>query len=796
MFLARRARGERVDAAEFAREHAHLGPELSTALAALLVLDHAAIDRRASPDTPIPDRIGPYRIVREIGRGGMGVVLEALEEKLGRRVALKVLPAELLSNAPARARFRREAEVAARLDHSGIATIYGAGVESDHPWIAMRYVEGVTLARAIAEARERHASGVRLSRSNESGTAAALTIAACLAKVARALHSAHAQGIVHRDVKPSNIIVGADDSPVLVDFGLAFAEDPSLHTLTRTGETAGTPAYLAPESVSGELARPDVQSDVYALGVTLYECLTLRRPFDGPTPAALYHAVLSGRPVEVRALNPAVPRDLAVVTATAMERDRSRRYRSAAALADDLEACVARRPIAARPVPLHGRALRWIRREPRQALLVGLLSAATIALAVFGGSLLATREIVRAAERLTSADDYEKHLQQGYADLAANWLDDAEKDFEHALVLQPGSAEAIAGRVFVRLKRGLDGEASILLADAPSTPAFDSLRELVAGRIPEAEQSPEWFATAPAVEMFIDGMRLMNQKDRSPRDDRQRLARLALSRFEEAVKRSKTSRMLFQIQRAQAAVATGDEDALRSAAAALVVLWPDHERALYNAGMALEHIDPPAAILLLRRAVELDPAWDAPNQALGNVLCFAKDYDGAARSLRRAIALDPNDADAYNSLGLVMGEWNCPEEARCAYIAALAIRPMFETWANLGLLDADSGDLAAAELELRAALEFAPRDILLRTTLARVLEEKGNRREALAQAETAVGNDPRDASAWALLSRLHQELGDSSSSARAAEMGLEIAPRDADLARQLSAARAAADARR
>ncbi len=381
LFLARRQRGEAVDTKAFAALHPSLAPELESALDALIALERATVE--TDPE-PLPEHIGPFRVIRELGRGGMGVVLEAVEEPLNRRVALKVLPPELLSSPSARARFRREAELAARLDHSGIATIYGAGVENDRPWIAMRYVEGRTLARAIADtrrdARAGGASCVRLASTGARGREAALLVASLLSKVARALHSAHEQGVLHRDIKPSNIIVAPDGSPVLLDFGLAIAEVSDGRSLTSTGEAPGTPAYLTTESVSGELPRPDVQSDVYALGVTLYECLALRRPFDAPTPAALYHAILTGAPAGVRVLNTSVSRDLAVVTATAMERDRGRRYRSASALADDLEACVAGRPIAARPVPLYGRVLRWARREPRLALAI----AAAIVIAIGG----------------------------------------------------------------------------------------------------------------------------------------------------------------------------------------------------------------------------------------------------------------------------------------------------------------------------------------------------------------------------------------------------------------------------
>ncbi len=429
IFLARRRSGENIDPSTFAAHYPHFDPELSAALAALLALDRArtlgGID-----EIDLPARIGPYRIVREIGRGGMGVVLEAIEEPLGRRVALKILPAQLLDSTQARARFRREAELAARLDHSGIATIFGTGVEADRPWIAMRFVEGLTLARTIADARDGHASCARLPRTRTSGTDAVDAVVECIAKVARALQAAHEQGVVHRDVKPSNIIVGADGNPVLLDFGLAIPEVSEGQTLTRTGDTAGTPAYIAPEIVGGERARPDAQSDIYALGVSLYECLTLRRPFDAPTPAALYHAVLSDQPSDVRALNHAVGRDLAVVVATSIERDPKRRYATAAALAADLERYLRREPVLARPPSAAYRLRKFAQRNKvgvgAGVLIVLLLVTGLIASIVARNHALALKERAETAESAANQRARELALEldskREMLELQSSWL--------------------------------------------------------------------------------------------------------------------------------------------------------------------------------------------------------------------------------------------------------------------------------------------------------------------------------------------------------------------------------------
>jgi serine/threonine protein kinase/WD40 repeat protein len=351
-----------------------------------------AIERefaRLNEATPRPEptrRIAHYEVVRTLGSGGQGVVLLAEDTRLGRRVALKVLAPHLDFVSTERlVRFRREAEILSQLDHPGICPVYEADTDNGVPYLAMRYVEGRTLAAIVRERRE----AGRLPKTR----AELHEIVRWIEAAARAVHEAHEHGIVHRDIKPGNLMI-TEGQPVLLDFGLARAESGGEAAITRSGDVLGTLAYMAPELLGKRDA--DRRADVYALGVTLYESIAHALPFAGETPTALWRAIVNGEATLPRSHNPAIPADLAAVIATAIARSPAHRYASAAELADDLARVRRREPIRARRLPLRVRALRWVQRHPTMSVALGAGLVLIVGLAI-------SLERVRANERAASA---------------------------------------------------------------------------------------------------------------------------------------------------------------------------------------------------------------------------------------------------------------------------------------------------------------------------------------------------------------------------------------------------------
>ena len=355
------------------------------------------------------ESIGPYRILDELGRGGQAVVYLAEHRELHRRVALKVLHATVFDDGSGKrlTRFRREAEVAARLDHPDICCVFEAGESDGLAWIAMRYVQGETLAQKIADSRGKSAPSTRvvaLPDSSGSGQAPPPTSStkpgapsgvpargelfravALIERVARALHTAHEQGLIHRDIKPGNIMVTGDGNPVLLDFGMASDEDSQELSLTQPGDLMGTPYYMSPEQLLAKRIPLDRRTDIYSLGVTLYECVTLRRAFDAPTRGDLYQRIIAQASPDPRRINRDIPADLKVVIEAAIDRDRSRRYRTALDFAEDLRRIRAHEPIQARPIGSLLRSRRWMQRHPA---ITAVLAVVTVALAITSWLLL------------------------------------------------------------------------------------------------------------------------------------------------------------------------------------------------------------------------------------------------------------------------------------------------------------------------------------------------------------------------------------------------------------------------
>jgi serine/threonine protein kinase len=334
--------------------------------------------------------LGDYRIVREIGRGGMGVVYLAEQVSLRRSVALKVLPAHLTLQPAAIERFQREASTAARLRYRSIVEIYAIGEEGGAHFFAMEFIEGTPLDRVIERMRKEslerldgktvgfavsaaaHRKEIEIPASLEEPPPTAApssawnktyieTTCRLIAQVADALEYAHRGGVIHRDVKPSNVLVREDGTPVLTDFGLAREE--GLPSVTLTGEFAGTPHYVSPEQAMARRLAVDHRTDVFSLGVTLYELLTLRRPFEGKSSQEVLAKIIAKEPPNPKRWNPVLPRDLVTIVLKSIEKDPDHRYATAAAFAADLRAFLALQPIAARPASAATKTLKFVRRH-------------------------------------------------------------------------------------------------------------------------------------------------------------------------------------------------------------------------------------------------------------------------------------------------------------------------------------------------------------------------------------------------------------------------------------------------
>ena len=430
--LAVRFRREGGDSQAFLTEH----PELADLLEPMIrPLDPAADSIAATTDgTQLPpvlpaiglrpgDRVDAYCIESILGRGGMGTVLLAAEPALDRHVAIKfcIGPTGVLHER-AQLRFRREARVLAAIDHPGVVRVLANGTCRDVPYYVMEYVEGPSLRDLLERLRQAGAqqassgmwrsalAGVMPTGSVPTPAVAedyAHIVAELGAQIAAALAAAHAAGIVHRDVKPGNVLLRPDGRAVLVDFGIARVEGGI--DMTLTGDLPGTPQYMSPEQAQGGAV--DHRCDVFSLGALLYEALTLRRPFEEDTPIAELARLHADEPIDPRRGNAEVPAELAAIVLHAMEKKPAGRYQTAAAMLRDLQAFLAGDAVSVRPPSRSKRAWRWLRRNPWRGGAVALAGASLLAVGI--STAVFTNQVVAEAARTRKALDEVQRLTIG-----------------------------------------------------------------------------------------------------------------------------------------------------------------------------------------------------------------------------------------------------------------------------------------------------------------------------------------------------------------------------------------------
>ncbi len=672
----------------------------------------------AAPHAGDEETIGSYRPLRELGRGGQGVVYVAEDVRLRRQVALKVLDGLGPGSEKLLARFRREAEVAARLDHPGICAVLDAGTDGGRAWIAMQLVPGDSLAKRFADSRARIADGATPAPPFPPRTREHVDrVAALFERAARALHAAHEAGIVHRDVKPGNLALHEEERPVWLDFGLARDDSGEDAQLTHTGDVFGTPAYMSPEQLRGQ-ARLDRRTDVYSLGATLFEALALRTPFQAPTREGLYRAILEDDAPDVRRFAENVPRDLAVVVASCLEKDRDRRYQTAEDLAEDLRRFVAREPIRARPAGLGLRASRWIQRNTLVAALTAGLLLALLAGLIVTSTLLSRSERARIdlaeaeAEAAAQLDDVlagqttrrerrvQAELEAGFQASMGARATDARAHFEAVLAEAPGHVEAIVGRAWCELPDATAALAALdrfgpAAGDAPDVRWMRAFVLEVAGRDDEARAL---FATVGERESdlrtYLRGLRTVRVfgPDVTPEE-----LRAGLELFRRATQLARRPQFHYYHSWLMAAAYLEEREEMDTAAELLAYHWPDtpamHEAIAQfyvgvdsgRARLAMERqleLDPSAlpccglAHLALRdgdtatarawydRGIELDPGFAPIRYLRAELLRTQDEGDAARRDLLEAVRLDPSFSPAWSALTEVHRNLDDPEALR------------------------------------------------------------------------------------------------------------------------------------
>ncbi|MBI3726521.1 tetratricopeptide repeat protein [bacterium] len=776
--------------------------------------------------------LGRYLILSEIGRGGMGVVSRAWDERLRRVVALKTIVGDA-ADVGLVERFQREAEAVARLKHPNIVSVHEVFDADGKHCLAMDFIDGTTLERALAHGKE----GERFSLDR------ALEI---VRSVARAVHHAHEQGVIHRDLKPQNIMLDGRGRAFVLDFGLASIRD-GRPRVTKTGSVLGTPAYMPPEQASGG-GVVDERSDVYSLGATLYHVLTGRPPFDG-TEINVLTALFTKDPEPPSRLSRRVTADLETICLKCLEKDPRNRYASAALLADDLERYLKGDSIAARPIGRAEKARRWAKRN---RLLVAALSLLVLVVppAIVYPIVVAGRDEKRRQEedaaKQAAVEKRHARLEAILASASAPGDDLTDRRYDELL---RDLLEVKDGETPARLAKALDDVTAALreatrsfyLRAKEPTPdearagerTLDGLEDAVSRDFDLArDRDPRSAALLAAAGKRLEDRAalvlpltlregspsqetlLADHQERMVSPGKLRIARLACDalgrmRAREGVLGSLGSYLLVERDGARAAYAgealieIGGKEAV-----SLLVLgrrrfseygsfwlrtrrvlrrtsidmsWPAKTAAeLRDRGLARDESgDARGAYEDLTRAIELDPRLADAFRDRANVLFQLREVDRALADFERAIELDPREPRNWSDRGLVRESKGDPEGALADYTKALEVDPRaFFARTNRGALLARTGEVDAALADIERGLALSPRVSHAWSVSAFAWLTKGKPEKALEAAARAVQLDPEDAEAWTNRGAARFQTGDRSGAIADFTKAIDLDPRE------------------
>jgi serine/threonine-protein kinase len=671
-------------------------------------------------DTPLPQVPG-YEVEAVLGRGGMGVVYRARHVRLNRTVALKMLLAGAYAGPRDLARFLREAEAEAGLRHPHIVQVHDVGEHDGRPYFTMEFVEGGSLAQ-------------KLRGAPQPGRQAA----ALVATLAGAIQVAHQGGVVHRDLKPGNVLLAADGTPKISDFGLARRLEGGAG-LTQSGVPMGTPSYMAPEQARGQTRGVGPAVDVYALGAILYELLTGRPPFRGETPAETVLQVINQDPAPPSRLNARVPRDLETICLKCLHKDPQRRYPTAAALAGDLQRFLRGEPIAARPAGLPERLGKWVRRRPGWAALLAASLLVAAALVGMGFWLVAQRAHERQA--------VEADLKE-----AADLRDSARWEEARAVLDRAGGRLAWSGPNDLVRRLG------------QARHDLDLVRRLNAIRLKRVTRGELAFYKARANEAYAEEFRqagLGTAGDPPPRvaagiNASAVRGALAAAVYDWAVCAADKARRGWLLEVARQT--DGDPDGWRQRVLDPAV-WED-PKALTELARTAPAASESVSLLLavgeqlgvmgrdpspfLKRVQKEHPADFWANLILGNAL-LQREPQEAGGYYRAALASRPTAAVGYCAVGDALRLQKLLDEAIDYYEKARRREPGYaRAHSNLGLALQAQGRLGEAIGDYREALRLDPDYAWAHHNLANALREKGRLDEAHDHYRRALRLDPKN----------------------------------------------------